>query len=512
MSDLDSLADELATAGVSRVYGVPGSGATLTIIDQLEQRNVPFQLVHFEGSAAIMAGTTARLGGGIGAALSIKGPGIANMIPGLAFCQFESLPVVALVEAYGPQTPAARAHKRLDQENLVSAVAKGKRFHAKSGPSFTDMADWAEREVPGPVVLELAGPVDEEERVPGAPPVPNNFDVAAAVAAAKRPVVVAGTLAIRRRWRDRLNSLSVPVFSTAAAKGVVDETLPHAAGVYTGVGLKRAPEISLLPEADLVIGFGLRSGEVLKTGGFTCPAINVDEITGNVHAGFEFEGISNYADAVLAALQAHRWNGDVPARPAQTLREHLLALPFGPAHVYAEAERRFDGKARLVLDTGYFCIIGEHVWRARRPEWCLGSGQGRYMGAAVPMAIAAALQDRSVPTILAVGDGGIGPFAAELKIAAAHSLPLMVILLSDGGFGSVRMRAIKDGLKQDALLMEAPSWLAAMEGLGLPGTKADDEDAVADALAAWQPESGPRFLEVSFDPKTYQDMVEGVRA
>jgi thiamine pyrophosphate-dependent acetolactate synthase large subunit-like protein len=134
------------------------------------------------------------------------------------------------------------------------------------------------------------------------------------------------------------------------------------------------------------------------------------------------------------------------------------------------------------------------------------------MGAAVPMGIAAALQDRSVPTILAVGDGGIGPFAAELKIAAAHRLPLLVVLLSDGGFGSVRTRAIKDGLKQDALLMEAPSWLAAMEGLGLPGTKVSGEDAVADALAAWQPERGPGFLEVRFDPRTYQDMVEGVRA
>lgn len=512
MSDLERLVEEMVAAGVSRAYGVPGSGATLTVIDQLERRNVPFQLVHLESSAAIMAGTAARLGGGIGVALSIKGPGLANMVPGLAVCQFESLPVVALAEAYGPDTPIARAHKRMDQTGLVSAVAKGRRYHTKSGPSFAALSAWAEREVPGPVVLELAGPVETEERVPEPAPAPNNYDVAGAVGRAKRPVVVAGTLAIRRSWSDRLNALSVPVFSTAAAKGVVDETLPHAAGVYTGVGLERAPETSLLPEADLVIGLGLRTGEVLKAGGFPCPAINVDEIAGEIHAGFEFEGVSKYADAVFGALQSHRWNGDEPARPAQTLRDHLLALPFGPAHVYAQVEQRFDGKARLVLDTGYFCTIGEHVWRAQRPEWCLGSGQSRYMGAAVPMAIAAALHDPGVPTILAVGDGGIGPFAAELKIVAVHRLPLMVVLLSDGGFGSVRTRAIKDGLMQDGLLMEAPSWLATMEGLGLPGTRADDEGVVVDALAAWRPGNGPCFLEVNFNPQSYQDMVEGVRA
>ena len=512
MSDLDRLAEEMVAAGVSRAYGVPGSGATLTVIDQLERRNVPFQLVHFESSAAIMAGTAARLGGGIGAALSIKGPGLANMVPGLALCQFESLPVVALAEAYGPDAPVSRAHKRMDQTALVSAVAKGRRYHSKSGPSFADMASWAAREVPGPVVLELAGPVETDKAVPDPTPAPNNYDVAAAVAAAKRPVVVAGTLAIRRRWSRHLNALSIPVFSTAAAKGVVDETLPHAAGVYTGVGLNRVPETSLLPEADLVIGLGLRAGEVLKAGGFPCPAVNIDEIGGEIHAGFEFDGVSKAVDEVFGALRSHGWSGDGPARPAQRLREHLLDLPFGPAHVLAQVEQRFDGDARLVMDTGYFCTVGEHVWRARHPEWCLGSGQGRYMGAAVPMAIAAALQDPSVPTILAVGDGGIGPFAAELKIAAAHRLPLMVILLSDGGFGSIRTRAIKDGLAQDGLLMEAPSWLAAMEGLGLPGTRADAESAVADALAAWHPETGPSFLEVSFDPETYQAMVEGVRA
>jgi acetolactate synthase-1/2/3 large subunit len=231
VSDLEQLADEMVAAGVSRAYGIPGSGATLTVIDRLERQNVPFQLVHFESSAAIMAGTATRLGAGIGVALSIKGPGLANMVPGLAVCQMEALPVVAAAEAYGPDTPSARAHKRMDQKSLTSAVAKGRRYHAKNGPTFADMASWAMREVPGPVVLELAGSVDQEEAIPSAERAPNNFDIAAAVRSAKRPLVVAGTLAIRRGWSDRLNDLSIPVFSTAAAKGAVDETLSHAAGV-----------------------------------------------------------------------------------------------------------------------------------------------------------------------------------------------------------------------------------------------------------------------------------------
>ena len=68
----------------------------LTVIDRLERQNVPFQLVHFESSAAIMAGIATRLGAGIGVALSIKGPGLANMATAVAAAKTDSSPVLVL--------------------------------------------------------------------------------------------------------------------------------------------------------------------------------------------------------------------------------------------------------------------------------------------------------------------------------------------------------------------------------------------------------------------------------
>src|SRR5262245_40657460 len=149
--------------------------------------------------------------------------------------------------------------------------------------------------------------MDQEEAIPSAERAPNNFDVATAVSASKRPIILAGTLALRRGWSDRLNGLSIPVFSIAAAKGVVDETVSPAAGVYTGVGPHRAPETSLLPQADLVIGLGLRAGEVLKASPFHCPAINIDEVTGAIHAGFDFDGVSKCVHEAFESLQSRNW-------------------------------------------------------------------------------------------------------------------------------------------------------------------------------------------------------------
>ena len=138
------------------------------------------------------------------------------------------------------------------------------------------------------------------------------------------------------------------------------------------------------------------------------------------------------------------------------------------------------------------------------------AGQGRTMGTSIPMAIAAALYDR-LATVAVVGDGGIGMHVAELKLAVAERLPLLVLLISDGGFGSVRSRALADGLTQAPLLIAEPSWLAVLEGLGLPGTRAESETALADALADWDPASGPAYIEFPCDPEAYQAMVEGLR-
>lgn len=512
MSDIERLADAMISAGVKRIFGIPGGGASLTLIDGLARKGIPFQLVHFEASAAIMAGVGARLGAGPGVAISIKGPGLANMVPGLAACQLESLPMIAVCEAYPPNAPISRAHKRMDHGGLAAAVSKGRRFLAEQGPDFEAMVAWAHDEVPGPVLLELAGEIAREENCPPPPAAPWSERAAELVQRARRPIVIAGTFAVRQAWSATLNQLSVPVFSTAAAKGVVDETLPHAAGVYTGVGLDYAPETALLAKADLVVGLGLRAAEVLQAAPFSCPAINVDVVANGVHAGFDFQIVSSSSGPVLAALREAVWESEVPAEAQIALRNRLLSQRFGPAHVFDAILRHFGGRARLVLDTGHFCTIGEHVWLAQRADWCLGSGQGRYMGIATPMSIGSAMCDQTIPTILAVGDGGIGMFAAELRIAVSRRLPLLVVLLSDGGFGSVRTRAIRDGLRQDALIVETPSWLAAMEGLGLPGSYSEDNEGVIDALACWRPEDGPAFLQVHFDPETYQDMVVGVRA
>lgn len=512
MSDIGKLAADMARRGVRTVFGITGSGSTLTLLDRLEQVGVPAVRTHFEGSAALMAGTVGRLSGRAGVAYGIKGPGLANMVPGLAASWLDAYPMVAIVEAYPPGSSAAKAHKRLDQTALTGAVAKGARFLSDGGPGFDALAGWAESEVPGPVLLELAGAVAAQ------PAVPLQHDGAAVsslvmpfLERARRPVVIAGSLAIRKGWGGELSALGIPVFSTAAAKGIVDEAAAMAAGVYTGVGLALAPESRLLPEADLVIGLGLRPNEVLATKPFACPAINIDPVSVPGGDTFAFAATSPDASPEFWQQLAQKgWGLDL-LHDALARLDEVLTAGFLPGSAFSVIAGELGRSVRMVLDTGYFCTIAEHGWRAPRADLCLLSGQGRYMGTVVPMALGAAVHDPATPVVAVAGDGGIGMYVAEMKLAVERRLPVLLVLMTDGRFGSISTRAIQEGLTRAPLEIGTPSWLPVMAGMGLPCWRASDAAELQAALAAWKPEEGPGYLEIPFPAEPYESMCNGIR-
>jgi acetolactate synthase-1/2/3 large subunit len=508
----DALAGDIRSGTAPFVFGIPGGGPSLSLLDAMVRGGAFALTTRFEGSAAMMAATIGRLSGRPGVALGIKGPGLANMIPGLALARFEGFPMLAVTEAYKPGVPAARAHKRIDHAALASGVAKAHRFWSEQGPSAAALSGLSRAEVPGPVLLDIAdGPITKEQPLPDFPAHRGDAGrVAERVARAQRPVIIAGALAIRQSWAPHLAELQVPVLTSVAAKGLIDETLPHAGGIYTGVGLDLTVEHALLPQCDLVVGLGVRSNEMLKSG-FDCAAVNLDAVADGA-PGFFFEAVAGpeaFASA-LAALAGRNWGTDIITKAKTGLDQILHSGPYLPASMFRVMNGAFDGQARIVMDTGYFCTIGEHACVSRNADLFLGSSQGRDMGVALPMAIAASLYDRTQPTILVIGDGGIGMYVGELKAAVEHKLPLLIIFMTNGGFGSILPRALSNGLVTAPLSMKEPSWLRAIEGIGFAVSAAPDEDSFAATLATWDRVS-PLFVEASFEDAPYRAMVAGIR-
>jgi len=68
------LVDGLRRMGTPRVFGVPGGGSSLDLMDAARDAGLPFVLTHGETAACIMAAVTGELMGSPGAALAVPGP------------------------------------------------------------------------------------------------------------------------------------------------------------------------------------------------------------------------------------------------------------------------------------------------------------------------------------------------------------------------------------------------------------------------------------------------------
>ena len=47
----------------------------------------------------LMDGTIGKISNSFGLCISIKGPGITNMVPGISLCHFENFPIISFFES-----------------------------------------------------------------------------------------------------------------------------------------------------------------------------------------------------------------------------------------------------------------------------------------------------------------------------------------------------------------------------------------------------------------------------
>ncbi|HXK30168.1 MAG TPA: thiamine pyrophosphate-binding protein, partial [Candidatus Binatia bacterium] len=87
--------ESLRHEGVKIVFGLPG-GVVLKIFDVLcQQKDIQFILTRHEQGAAHMAEGYAKATGKAGVVLVTSGPGMTNIVTGLADAYMDSVPLVA---------------------------------------------------------------------------------------------------------------------------------------------------------------------------------------------------------------------------------------------------------------------------------------------------------------------------------------------------------------------------------------------------------------------------------
>jgi len=518
VSDLAQLAHELASLGVQCVFGIPGEGPSLHLLTALEKLGVAFQLVPHEAAGALMAAGFASATGTPGVAISIKGPGFGNMLAGITSNWLDRQPVLTLSESYGPGSSSARMHKRIDHCRMVRPVVKA--YWDNCSPELLPKL-WhlCGAEEPGPVHLDISARMDQTPSIDETPEISSRVErlpqeAARLLRAARRPAVIVGSLANRRQWRTKLNAMQVPVLTTVAGKGAIDESLPHAGGVFTNSGGAFSPEKQILPKADLILGLGLRVTELIDIQKLPAPLVALDELSGKAR-GLDpvMEALADAPafDEALDIVAEKAWGKRELDEARSVLSTELRLDRWLPAAAFRMLQDLLPDESTFFMDTGNFCVIGEHVLVGRRPLQVMGSTLARSMGVALPRGTGAALAAPGRPVVVAVGDGGICLYPEVLSIAVQKKLPVILVLMKDGFYSSIREVAIREGLSEEIIRVPRPSWTGLFESMGCPSHRVGSKASLETAVRSIDGRSGPMFLELEFDAEEYMAMTGGIR-
>jgi acetolactate synthase I/II/III large subunit len=535
------IVDGLVRAGVPRIFGVPGGGSNLAVLDAARRAGLPFVLCHQEGAACIMAAVTGELTGRPGAALSTFGPGVTASATGVAHAWLDRSPLLYLSDRHSDATLTFATHQRLDHAALLAPIVKGSVTIAPDsvGQRVAHAVQLALAEPRGPVHLDLPADAASQPGLPVAAsmapaalpsPDPPMLDRASAMMlGAKRPVVIAG-LQCRpsdAKWlRAFCEALPAPVLTTYKAKGAIPDPHPLSMGVFTG-GVLEEP---IVRRADLIITFGLDPVELIaRRWRYTTPVLSLARYPSSVPGVVSPGGGAYFTPALevvgdlgsileeLAPRLVGRYQADWDVAEVDRLRSARLralevAVPgLAPHRVVQLAREATPAGTIASVDAGAHMFPATQYWEAVEPGELLISNGLATMGFALPAAIAAQLVHPERRVLCLTGDAGLMMVASELETAARLRLPILIIVFDDGALSLVQVEQEQKGYEGIVPRYDGPAVAALGRAFGVEAFVAEDEGTFKSALGTALRASGPALIDARIDASGYRAVLEIVR-
>jgi acetolactate synthase-1/2/3 large subunit len=552
----DVVCEALLRQGVDVFFSYPG-GVILPLYDVLgdypELRHI---LVRHEQGGAHAADGYARVTGRVGVCMGTSGPGATNLVTGIGTALLDSVPIVAITGNVPSALIGKDAFQEIDINGITLPMTKHNYLirNADELPRVIAEAFHIARSGrPGPVHIDItkdalqqetaAEHPTEEDVVAGLPGFRPNVDAngrqlklaAAEIAAAKRPVILAGHGVLHAAaWDDLVafaEKTQIPVAHTLLGVGAIDETHPLSYGFMGMHGWKHVNRA--IQSADLLFAIGMRfddrvTGNV-RTYAPYARIVHVDidpaEIGKNVavevpivgDAGRVLRALTPMVDAVDPATRADyfaelaEWRRESEGSSwhgSGAWRDGLLSADY----VVSRIGELTDHAATYVADVGQ-----NQMWLARyagfrQPNSHVSSGGLGTMGFSVPAAMGAALGRPDRETWAITGDGGFQMTFQELMTLTQDKIPVKIALFDNKKLGMIRQwqEIIYAGNYHSAHLL-GPDYLKLAEAFGIPAFRATTPDEVDDAIRAAQAVDGPALIwfEIAEEQNVFPMMPAG---
>ncbi|MGE3953801.1 MAG: acetolactate synthase AlsS [Parachlamydiales bacterium] len=528
----------LEAQGVEVIFTVPGASID-PILDVLVDHGPKIILCRHEQNAAFMAQAYGRITGKPGVCLATAGPGLTNLVTGIATAWSERSPVVAITGQLPSAMQYKRAHQNIDAVGLFRPITKWncEISHVESVPDAVATA-FRLASAPQEAPTHISIPSDVLKMESGARPItPHPYplgratedtirEAAERIKGAKNPVLLLGLAAgkahVTAGLRPFLERFEVPICATFEAAGAVPRKLVHRFMGRLGV-FKNQPGDKVLDAADLVIAIGFDPVEYdpsIWNKGLKRTLIHIDEVAAQADQYYQ-------PDIELV--------GDIPTnlkRLADTLGEQKGTLPDAAQKAKRELDSQLErGKSlsgtpihplrliyelRQILDDTVTVVsdVGSHQYWMMRHFFCyeaahlLTSMGFQTMGISIPYAIAATLARPGTKAVSISGDGSFLMCSMELETAVRLKSPIIHLVWEDAAYDLVRIQQLQKYGRDSAAHFGQIDTVKYAESMGAKGMRLERPDQIESTLKAALAAEGPVVISVPID---YSENAEIVR-
>ncbi|NWF39827.1 thiamine pyrophosphate-binding protein [Mariprofundus sp. NF] len=488
----DLLVHYLEKEGVEYVFGIPG-GALEPVYNALAKAELrgglkPILTKHEQG-AAFMADGYSRVSGTLGVCCATTGPGATNLFAGITTSYADSIPVLALtaqipISKFGKSAFQDSSHEGID---VVEIFKKSTNYSAMiinaslADDMFRKAIRMALSGKRGPVHLSLPSDVMAEKVDENAIShslfssynQPQHFDRSSVKEAVKligrakkaAMLVGSGTLwsGATKEVKELAELLTIPTATTPKAKGTFPENHELALGCFGFGGSPRADAYLLDEDVDLLIAVGTSFNEWATHGwseklarGKTIIQIDIDPnqfgrnyasvipLSGDAKVVvkellYELERMHRVT-SVERHIRTRRFVEFADKHPMMLELEKITseASPIKPQRLMADIRAAVPDETIFFIDIGNNLAWALHYLPIIKPGTFFAALGFSCMGYGVAASIGGKLAAKERPVVAIVGDGGFLMNGTELSTAVSHCIPVIWVILNDGGLGMVR--------------------------------------------------------------------------
>lgn len=526
------LVDCLAVQGCERVFTVPGE-SFLAVLDALPDRpEIDVVTCRQEGGVAFMACADGAMTGRPGVAMVTRGPGATNASIGVHVAHQDSQPMILFVGDVARGMQGREGFQEVDFPAFFGPICKwAARIDDPARiPEYIARAyAVAISGRPGPVVLALPedmlveqvpaalAPRPQAVR-PGQAVCPDAMNALfAMIADAASPLAIVGGAGWNAKAREHFQAFAERIGLPVATAFRRQDAIAPSSPVYAGnLGYGPNPKlVERVRNADLIIAVGARLGEA-TTDGYTLPTLEhpgqtlvhvhpdpeelgrvyrtdlalccaVDEFA-ECAALWEDEGIIPFDAGAEAHAEWTAWATPQPSGAALDLGACVAAM-----------------RAALPADTiiangaGNFAGWWHRYWRYDAYPGQLAPTCGA-MGYGVPAAVAAALRFPERTVVAVAGDGDFLMNGQELATAAQHGANLIVVVVDNGAYGTIRMHQEREYPgRVSATRLANPDFARLGEAYGAWSARVETTEAFIAALEEARGRDGIRLIHALTD-------------